>query len=183
MACCDSIIQYRCNMDWPLVPEPAKAPLITDWRLRAGSFAPFLHEVWKWRRWKFKMWAILTEKEKIINEHWHYWTKRWISWGHHACLLVIQLRLQLLVASVLIESNSLFAQTCFFYFLLSWRHYNWSDSPSGRWTCESMFPLFKTFFGPIWGSTWSKSLKGLTGTNFTGRCALTVRRKKTRHSL
>ena len=37
----------------------------------------------------------------------------------HACLLVIQLRLQLLVASVLIESNSLFAETCFFYFLLS----------------------------------------------------------------
>ena len=59
----------------------------------------------------------------------------------HACLLVIQLRLQLLVASVLIESNSFFAETCFFYFLLSWRHYNWSDSPSGRWTCESMFPL------------------------------------------
>ena len=90
---------------------------------------------------QFKMWAIPTEKEKIINEHQHYWTKRWISWGHHACLLVIQLRLQLLVASVLIESNSFFAETCFFYFLLSWRHYNWSDSPSGRWTCESMFPL------------------------------------------
>ena len=37
----------------------------------------------------------------------------------HACLLVIQLRLQLLVASVLIESNSFFGETCFFYFLLS----------------------------------------------------------------
>ena len=49
--------------------SPQKHPLITDWRLRAGSFAPFLHEVWKWRRWKFKMWAIPTEKEKIINEH------------------------------------------------------------------------------------------------------------------
>ena len=23
MACCDSIIQYRFNIDWPLVPEPA----------------------------------------------------------------------------------------------------------------------------------------------------------------
>ena len=30
MACCDSIIQYQFNIDWPLVPEPAKAPLITD---------------------------------------------------------------------------------------------------------------------------------------------------------
>ena len=51
--CCDSIIQYRFNIDWPLVHEPANAPLMTDWRLRAGFFAPFLHEVWKWRRRKF----------------------------------------------------------------------------------------------------------------------------------
>ena len=29
MACCDSIIQYRFNIDWPLVPEPAKPPLIS----------------------------------------------------------------------------------------------------------------------------------------------------------
>ena len=29
MACCDSIIQYRFNIDWPLVPEPAKQPLIS----------------------------------------------------------------------------------------------------------------------------------------------------------
>ena len=49
--------------------SPAKAPLNTDWGLRAGFFAPFLHEVWKWRRRKFKMWAIPTEKKKIINEH------------------------------------------------------------------------------------------------------------------
>ena len=49
--------------------SPQKHPLITDWRLRAGSFASFLHEVWKWCRWEFKMWAIPTEKEKIINEH------------------------------------------------------------------------------------------------------------------
>ena len=59
--------------------SPQKHPLITDWRLRAGSFALFLHEVWKWRRRKFNMWTILTEKEKIINELKHYWTKRWIS--------------------------------------------------------------------------------------------------------
>ena len=29
MACCHSIIQYRSNIDWPLIPEPAKAPLNT----------------------------------------------------------------------------------------------------------------------------------------------------------
>ena len=34
-----------------------------------GFFARFLEAVWKWGRRKFKMWAIPTEKEKIINEH------------------------------------------------------------------------------------------------------------------
>ena len=50
MACIVAIQLF--NIDWPPVHEPANAPLMTDWRLRAGFFAPFLHEVWKWRRRK-----------------------------------------------------------------------------------------------------------------------------------
>ena len=180
MACCDSIIQYRFNIDWPLVPEPAKAPadywLTYSRRLLCAFLARGLKMASKEIQYVNDSNGKGENNQRtltLLNE----------AVDIHACLLVIQLRLQLLVASVLIESNSLFAETCFFYFLLSWRHYNWSDSPSGRWTCESMFPWFKTFLGPIWGSTWSKSLKGLTGNNFTGRCALTVRRKKTRHFL
>ena len=49
--------------------SPKKHRLMTDWRLREGFFAPFLSAVWKWGRRKFKMWAIPTKKEKIINEH------------------------------------------------------------------------------------------------------------------
>ena len=63
MACYDSIIQYRFNIDWPLIPEPPKAPLIS----RCERF----------RRKRRK----LSTSINIVE---------WISWGHHARRQIIR---------------------------------------------------------------------------------------------
>ena len=56
MACCQSIIQYRSNIDWRLIPEPAKA-LLNRWQpLNAQG-----QQKWRWVRTEMR-------KDKRIND-------------------------------------------------------------------------------------------------------------------